>query len=156
MNRTTAQMALEALRYAIGNLAGIEAETDFPSHAIQKYGCEAIAALEADLAQPVEPAGQVILFKGHGIAIDWFDVCPLVGTMLYTATPEPAGWQPIAMAPKDSTPVDLWADGERHANMYRVDLGKGNVFYDPVDCGTCCVRNASHWMFPPAAPKATP
>lgn len=28
-----------------------------------------------------------------------------------------------------------------------------NVFYDPVYAGTCCVRNASHWMPIASAPN---
>lgn len=62
-------------------------------------------------------------------------------------------WQPIETAPKDGRPIDLWAGGERLANMRRVDLGRGNVFYDPVESGVCCVRNATHWMPIPEPPK---
>lgn len=65
-------------------------------------------------------------------------------------------WQPIETAPKDGTPIDIWSPawgGERHTNMRRVDLGNGNVFYDPVKSGPCCVRDATHWAAIPAAPK---
>lgn len=69
-------------------------------------------------------------------------------------------WKTIDSAPKDSTPIDLWIPGfggdhwggERLSNMRRVDLGKGNVFYEPIKSGPCCVRNATHWSplpFPP-------
>jgi hypothetical protein len=61
-------------------------------------------------------------------------------------------WQPIETAPKDGTPVDLWRDGERLTNYRRMDLGRGNVFYDPIDVGVCCVRDATHWMPLPAPP----
>ena len=64
-------------------------------------------------------------------------------------------WRPIETAPKDSTPVDLWVpDGEeRLANYVRVERSPTNVFYDPAYAGTCCVRNASHWLPIPSAPN---
>ena len=65
------------------------------------------------------------------------------------------GWLPIETAPKDQTPVDLWRPswgGERCTNMRRVDLGNGNVFYEPVSSGPSCVRDATHWMPIPQNP----
>lgn len=65
-----------------------------------------------------------------------------------------AAWQPIETAPQDDTPVDLWlARGERAVNMRRVVIAQGNAFYDPVLAGPCCVRDATHWMPLPPAPK---
>lgn len=58
-------------------------------------------------------------------------------------------WLPIAQAPQDDTVVDLWRSswgGERCVDMRRVDLGKGNVFYEPVLAGPCVVRDATHFM----------
>ena len=55
------------------------------------------------------------------------------------------GWRPISEAPKDDTVVDLWRDGERLTDYQRVDLGKGNVFYEPVNGGPTCVRDATHF-----------
>jgi hypothetical protein len=69
---------------------------------------------------------------------------------------EEMSWQPIDTAPKDGTPIDIWRPswgGERCVNMKREDLGKGNVFYSPVVSGPCCVRDATHWMPIPEAPK---
>lgn len=66
-------------------------------------------------------------------------------------------WQPIETAPQDATPVDIWRSGhggERCTNMRRVDLGGGNVFYEPVESGPSCVRDASHWMPIPGAPES--
>ena len=64
-------------------------------------------------------------------------------------------WLPIETAPKDETPIDLWVPGERggrFTNYARVDLGKGNVFYDPVIGGRGCIRDSSHWMALPTPP----
>lgn len=63
-------------------------------------------------------------------------------------------WQPIKTAPKDETPIDLWCSEEkkRFVNYKRVVYGRNNVFYDPVDCGRCCIRTATHWMPIPNAP----
>lgn len=66
-------------------------------------------------------------------------------------------WMPIETAPKDRTVVDIWRDkwgGERLADMRFVDLGKGNVFYEPDDGGAGCVRDATHWMHPPKPPES--
>lgn len=70
------------------------------------------------------------------------------------AAPE---WQPIEMAPKDDTPVDLWrpvCGGERLANMRRIELSPGNVFYTAIESGYTCVRDATHWMPLPSPPLA--
>jgi hypothetical protein len=64
-------------------------------------------------------------------------------------------WKPIDTAPKDATAVDIWREscgGERCVNMYRVDLGYGNVYYAPASSGPSCVRDATHWMPIPKAP----
>lgn len=69
----------------------------------------------------------------------------------------PASWLPISTAPQDDTPVDLWRGEwqERATNMRRVDLGNGNVFYEPMPrtSGPCVVRDATHWMPIPGAPE---
>ena len=67
-------------------------------------------------------------------------------------------WQDIATAPKDETPVYLWADGECMPNMVRVDLGDGNVFYDAIKSGYLSISTATHWMSvpPPPPPRAEP
>lgn len=64
-------------------------------------------------------------------------------------------WQPIDTAPKDDTPVDLWCGqyNERLVNYRRVDLGEGNVFYEPIEWGRCVVRTATHWMQLPEPPQ---
>ena len=62
-------------------------------------------------------------------------------------------WQDIATAPKDETPVYLWADGECMPNMVRVDLGAGNVFYDAIKSGYLSITTATHWMPVPPQPR---
>ena len=69
---------------------------------------------------------------------------------------QPDGWQPIETAPTDDTPVDIWRPswgGERCTAMCRIDLGRGNIFYAPTKSGPACVRDATHWMPIPEAPK---
>lgn len=63
---------------------------------------------------------------------------------------EKGTWQPIANAPKDNTPVDLWSPSHgRLTNYRRIERTKTNVFYDPVCSGVVCVRDATHFMFIP-------
>lgn len=66
-------------------------------------------------------------------------------------------WQPIETAPKTSDViVDIWRPsygGERCTDMRRVDLGGGNIFYEPVFSGPSCVRDATHWMPLPPPPQ---
>ncbi len=63
-------------------------------------------------------------------------------------------WKPIATAPKDKTPVDLWSTYYgRLPNYVRVERSATNVFYDPNYAGVCCVRDATHWMPIPEGPK---
>ena len=68
--------------------------------------------------------------------------------------PKAREWLDIETAPKDGTAVDIFRGGwkERCTNMQRVDLGNGNVFYEPVESGPCCVRDATHWMPIPVDP----
>jgi hypothetical protein len=68
-------------------------------------------------------------------------------------------WLPIDQAPKDDTEVDLFRahikrkDRQRLFRYVRVDYGKDNVFYEPVNGGECVVRDATHFMIvtPPDA-----
>ena len=141
----TKQLALEALRLHQGPYGAFRDETN-----------AAIAALEADLAQPVEPVGYVYSDSSNpnqAVKCAAIDRRLPNGTPLYTAPQEPAGWQPIETAPKDGTPVDLWRGGERLTNMRRVEIAPDNVFYEPAESGYSCVRDATHWAPLPSAPK---
>lgn len=71
-------------------------------------------------------------------------------------------WKPIASAPKDDTPIDLWVafeptndrgNGVRLVNYKRIQLSHDNVFYEPVRSGRTCVRTATHWMVIPEGPN---
>ncbi len=64
-------------------------------------------------------------------------------------------WRPIATAPRDDTPIDLWCGDckERLVNYSRVELAPDNVFYEPNEDGRCVVRTATHWMPLPEPPK---
>lgn len=68
--------------------------------------------------------------------------------------PKAREWLDIETAPKDGTAVDIFRGDwkERCTNMQRVYLGNGNVFYEPVESGPCCVRDATHWMPIPVDP----
>jgi hypothetical protein len=56
------------------------------------------------------------------------------------------GWLPMARVPKDRTAIDIVrGDDTVVCNMRRVDLGKGNVFYEPVQAGPSVVRDAKGW-----------
>lgn len=55
------------------------------------------------------------------------------------------GWRTMESAPRDATPVDLWRHGERLTNYRRVKLAPDNVFYEPVESGYSCVRDAEYW-----------
>lgn len=57
-----------------------------------------------------------------------------------------SSWRAMRTAPKDRAPVDiLREDLTIVSNMRRVDLGKRNVFYEPVQAGPCVVRDATRW-----------
>lgn len=56
-------------------------------------------------------------------------------------------------APRDATPVDLWRNGERLTNYRRVKLAPDNVFYEPVESGYSCVRDAEYWQPLPPPPN---
>lgn len=58
--------------------------------------------------------------------------------------------------PKNKQIVDIWRDGERLCNyeIFKDYKGqKGNTFFEPIEFGVCCVRNATHWMPLPEPPK---
>jgi len=65
------------------------------------------------------------------------------------------GWLPIATAPKDETVIDIYTPEHRIGRcvyMRRVDLGKGNIFYEQTQGGYSCIRTATHWMPLPEDP----
>lgn len=92
-------------------------------------------------------------------AVRWRDVADelrRLHALCARAMVQPDGWQPIETAPTDDTPVDIWRPswgGERCTAMCRIDLGRGNIFYAPTKSGPACVRDATHWMPIPEAPK---
>jgi hypothetical protein len=63
-------------------------------------------------------------------------------------------WQPIETAPKDDTIIDIWTPNDgRLTNYRRAQLSPTNIFYEPVESGVCCVRDATHWMPIPNPPN---
>lgn len=79
------------------------------------------------------------------------------GAMRAALTAAPASmWRPIEEAPKDGAPVDLWSPehGGRLTNYRFVWLTKDNQFFEPIEGGYTCVRDATHFMPLPAPPAA--
>lgn len=77
------------------------------------------------------------------------EIARLLDLSMKVAQPSQAvGWIPIAQAPQDDTPVDLWRGEwkERATDMRRVVLAPDNIFYEPVSSGPCVVRDATHFM----------
>jgi hypothetical protein len=62
-------------------------------------------------------------------------------------------WQPIETAPRDGTVVDLWYRGERITDYRWVQLSETNGFFECVESGYTCVRDATHWQLPPELPN---
>jgi len=87
---------------------------------------------------------------------EWQHSISEVREMCARAMVQPDGGQPIETAPTDDTPVDIWRPsrgGERCTAMVRIDLGRGNNCYAATKSGPACVRDATHWMPIPEAPK---
>ena len=56
-------------------------------------------------------------------------------------------WMPIETCPLDEKPMDIWStERGRCVDMVRIDAGHGNIWWDAVECGYNCVRDATHWM----------
>ena len=57
-------------------------------------------------------------------------------------------WKPIKTVPKRIGAVfDIWStEHGRLVNYKRVGYGPRNIFYEPVDGGVICIRDATHWM----------
>ena len=59
--------------------------------------------------------------------------------------------------PEDGEIVDIYHDSHgrlcnyEYVKAYNGD--KSNNFFDPVEGGICCVRDATHWMPLPQSPK---
>ena len=88
MKPSTAQLVIQCLKMA---------QDYAPKTAyVQKTLIKVIAALEADIAQPVEPAGYFVptCINAFGKVTEWAQVLDKSKTPLYTAPQEPAGWQP--------------------------------------------------------------
>lgn len=160
----TKKLALAALNSLLANMGPEELKFIPATEANAK---EAITTLEADISKPGEPyAYEFQKLASDSFGAGWeMHIEKAVPTYcqtqnvrpLYTTPQKPAAaeWMPIETAPKDGTPIDIWRSsngGERCAEMRRVDLGSGNVFYEPIHSGYSCVRDATHWMQLPAAP----
>lgn len=73
---------------------------------------------------------------------------------LYTRPADRMKWQPIETAPKDGTPIDVWRGVWkcRACNVRYVELSKDNTFFESVESGPMCIRDATYWMPSPPAP----
>ena len=93
-------------------------------------------------------------FHGDLYGVGWDRVQLKAEKAIARAESQVEGWLPIETAPKDGTPIDIWrhACNERATNVRRVELSADNVFYEGVNGGPSCVRDASHWMPIPNEP----
>ena len=58
--------------------------------------------------------------------------------------------------PRKNQIVDVFVNGNRWTDyIYTRNYGgtKGNDFFEPTKGGVSCIRDASHWMYPPKPPK---
>lgn len=83
----------------------------------------------------------------------YYEASEKLRVLLSASDDVPDGWRTMESAPRDGTPVDLWRDGERLTNYRRVKLAPDNVFYEPVESGYSCVRDAEYWRTLPEPPN---
>lgn len=162
----TKQLALDALKLLDKTLQFTDWENG-DGEEIGEQLRNAVAVLEADIAQAVEPMFWVRLrsdgfYEGpiHNAQIEKVRKESGGWTPLYTTTPEPA-WQPIATAPKDGVKYLAYSDewgffvenqppkcyaGGWEFNADRSQW-RGHAHSDD--------RSATHWMPLASAPKAT-
>lgn len=68
----------------------------------------------------------------------------------------PTGWQPIETAPKDQTPIDIWANGRRMPNMSRFGVDNKDVYFDATTSECVFIVVVTHWMPLPTPPQGEP
>jgi hypothetical protein len=55
-------------------------------------------------------------------------------------------WLPIAQAPQDATPVDIWSPTRGRCIDMRRQKINGKLMYNPVRAGPLFVTDATHFM----------
>ncbi len=68
-------------------------------------------------------------------------------------------WKPIDDIARSRIEVDLWRPaygGERLCGYRWVNRSCGNGYFEPIRGGYCVVRDATHYVLPPAPPEAAP
>ncbi len=66
-------------------------------------------------------------------------------------------WKTIDDVARSGIEVDLWGAayrGERLCGYRWTQLAPDNGFFEPIHGGYCVVRDATHYMLPPAPPEA--
>lgn len=63
-------------------------------------------------------------------------------------------WQPISTAPKDQTIIDVWTKiWGRIIDVRYVKTASDDEFFEALEDGPSCIKDATHWMKRPEEPR---
>ena len=102
----------------------------------------------------MEHLGPTSLIGGSMSVLDAFELGWQARASVKLAIP--TGWQPIETAPKDQTPIDIWANGRRMPNMSRFGVDNKDVYFDATTSECVFIVVVTHWMPLPTPPQGEP